>query len=107
MNNIPLHVKEQLKKDPFMQRCALEDDDCAYEPGHRKIEWHHVIIFAGKQVQECWAIVGACSGYHHKFANRKDIQKRFTDSCVSRASDEQLRPFCKVIDYIKMKYDLA
>jgi len=101
VNNIPHALKEKLKKDPFMRRCALEDENCK-----GRIEWHHVFIFAGKQIQESWAIAGACSEYHHRFADRTDIKKRFVHVCLSRASDSELAPYCKVIDYVKMKHEL-
>ncbi len=90
-------------KDEFYQRCCLEDKNCSYEKGHRKIEFHHHIIFGGKQLQEVWAILPVCSGYHHKFARRKDLQEKLTRICVSRATSEELKKVSKVIRYDLMK----
>lgn len=103
MNNIPEKLKLEIKYDPFYEKCCLEDENCSHEPGHRAIEWHHVIIFAGRQVQLKAFIVPACSGYHHKYADRKDIKERFVRIAVTRATVEELKPFCKAVDYIALK----
>lgn len=101
MNNIPLKLKNEIKNDPFYKTCCLKEKDCRFENGHRPIEWHHVVIFAGRQLQEKWAILPACSGYHHKFANRRDIRDRFLRIAVARANKEELGRVSKVINYSK------
>lgn len=103
MNQIPPKIKDEIKPDPFYKRCCLEDADCAFEPGHKKIEWHHSIIFGGRQLQKKWAILPACSGFHHKHADRRDIKERFLVVAVNRATDVELRAVSKVINYFKWR----
>lgn len=101
MNNLPKNLKDDFKTDPFYKSCCLENANCAYETGHRRIEWHHSVIFAGKQLQEKWAILPACSGFHHKFADRHDIKDAFLRIAVRRATEVELARVSKVIDYRK------
>lgn len=103
MNNIPPKLKAEIKADPFYVECCLKDENCAYKAGRRKIEWHHVIIFAGRQLQAKWAIVPACSGYHHEFADRHDIKESFLRIVVNRATDAELDAVSKVINYRKWR----
>ena len=44
--------------DPFMKKCI--HPDCFAKP-----EWEHAWIYAGKQINEAWAIVPVCT-YHHR-----------------------------------------
>lgn len=103
MNNIPPALKKYILTDPYYKKCCLEDEECQYESGHRQIEWHHAIIYAGKQLQKKWAIVPVCSGFHHKYADRSDIKERIVRVCVMRATKEELKEVSKAIDYVKLK----
>ena len=58
MRPIPLELREQIAKDPFMKKCIYAG--CPREP-----EWEHAWIYAGKQINEWWAIVPVCA-YHHR-----------------------------------------
>lgn len=60
MSPIPQKIRFRLESDPFMSRCIHDDDDC-----YGRIEWEHAFMYAGKQVQEWWAIVPCCF-YHHR-----------------------------------------
>ena len=101
MTRIPKKLRNEMALDPFYHDCALsEDGQCIVE---RKIEWHHVLIFAGRQVQSKAFIVPACDGYHHRFATRHDIAQRFLKVSLARATDDELRSMSKAIDYIKMR----
>ena len=67
--NTPSKILEQLKGDPFMYFCihTLFQKDSHLCRG--KVEWHHALIFSGRQIQEAWAIVPLCQ-YHHKQPNK-------------------------------------
>lgn len=58
---IPKEMREQLSEDPFMKRCALWDSECEV-----RIEWHHAISYAGKRVNELWAIIPLCTKHHRE-----------------------------------------
>lgn len=99
MTPIPPDVREAMARDPFMKRCCLASDGmCA-----GRIEWHHAVIFAGRQVQKRFAIIGACKDYHHRFANRKDIAERFLKVVLSRGTEQELFEISKAIDYVALK----
>jgi hypothetical protein len=85
MRPIPPDRRARLSADPRYTYCSIPDEYC--ETG--KIDWHHVWIYAGQQVDEDWAILSACQ-YHHRFANRPDIQRRFQRESLSRATDADL-----------------
>jgi hypothetical protein len=59
---IPKKVKEDCMNDPRYKRCALfglHGHVCA-----GRITWEHALIYAGKQIQEKWAIVPLCERAH-------------------------------------------
>jgi len=59
-----MKLRTEIAKDPFMARCIYCDlkrqNEC-----RGKIEWEHAWIYAGKQINEKWAIVPVCT-YHHR-----------------------------------------
>ena len=60
MNNIPLKLRDELAEETRMKVCARRDEwNCA-----GRITWEHAWIYAKKQIQEKWAILGICE-YHH------------------------------------------
>lgn len=68
MATIPQKIRYTLANDPFMRRCIHDNADC-----EARIEWEHALTFAGKQVQEVWAIIPCCT-YHHR---KNGLNKRF------------------------------
>lgn len=66
---IPEDIREQLADDPFMQNCILAPlDEC-----EGRIEWNHAFTYAGKRVNELWAILPMCTKHH-----REEARWRFT-----------------------------
>jgi hypothetical protein len=55
MHPIPPKLRKQLSIDPYCRTCARANIDCA-----GRITWEHAILYAGRQVQECWAIIPLC-----------------------------------------------
>lgn len=45
--------------DPYYQVCARKNGEC-----QGRITWEHAFIYAGKQINEKWAIIPLCV-YHH------------------------------------------
>jgi len=67
---MPKKLKEILRKKESYKVCFLKDVNCSH-----KIEWHHHFQYAGKQIQEEWAIISLCS-YHHRIVRNKEISNR-------------------------------
>ncbi|NCD40579.1 MAG: hypothetical protein EOL88_00655 [Bacteroidia bacterium] len=64
MKPIPLKMRKEIAEDPFMRSCIY----CDIGKGHEcqgRVEWEHAFLFAGKRINEKWAIVPVCS-YHHR-----------------------------------------
>ena len=103
MNNIPAKLRKEMANDPEMQLCMrkelLNDHVCGSDPLTGKhIEWDHCIIYAGRQLQEAWAIVPTCWQAHR--GGDLDREKQ-TWIALNRATDEQLKSISKAIDYIR------
>ncbi len=92
---IPKKIRDELSEDPFMKKCCIADSYC-----EGKIEWHHALTFAGKRVNEPWCILPVCKKHHKLEAqNRVELIKVM----VRRASEDDLKPYCKAIDYIAIR----
>jgi len=89
MSPIPPKIRAQLEQDPKMRVCIWNNPDCHSElfefPG--RAEWEHAFTYAGKQIQEVWAIVGVC-WYHHRGPG---LKKDFNQYCALRKMDTILK----------------
>lgn len=110
MNNVPKKLKEQWSKNPAKKCCRSDEGNC-----RGRLTKDHTIIYAGKQVQEDWAIVDVCE-YHHavgQYQSGGDLNReKHTYIALCKATDDELRKYSKVINYIalrerlKHKYDI-
>lgn len=65
--------RKRLSKDPFYARCVRHKEDTC----KGRITWEHAFIYAGKQIDEDWAILPLCE-YHHdvgEYQDRGDLDK--------------------------------
>ena len=85
--------------DPYYAKCAVT--------GKRKercrIEWHHNLIYAGRQVNERFAIIPLAQEIHDQ-AREKKVRDLLDWIMLSRATPEELARYSKVIDY-RMKLE--
>lgn len=86
MRPIPKKMRDQMEKDPFMKVCCF--------PGCGAIlpEWHHVWIYAGRQINEPWAIVPGCTYHHRGKGFKKEVFERIS---ICRATQEDLAKYPK------------
>jgi hypothetical protein len=98
MNNIPPKLRNELSKKPFYNKCERGRLGFTSECEGR-ITWEHAIYYAGKQVQEEWAIIPLCE-YHHsvgKWQNNGGINKRLNEwIALSRLFDLEEGEFNKM-----------
>lgn len=88
MNPMPLKLRKQLREEERMQFCEV----CR----NVGVEWDHVFMYAGRQIQEAWNIAALCS-IHHKEktmhsgqyvpATRKQVERR----AIERAGLDHLK----------------
>lgn len=90
MSKIPSWLREELTHDKFMRRCILADsrDQC-----RGRVQWHHVWKYAGKQIQEVFAVMPLCTRHHEYEYRFRDIIKRIS---LSRATPQELLKYPKI-----------
>lgn len=66
--------------------------------------WEHAFIYAGRQIQERWAIICICAAgqdvdrFQDSHRMDKDLNKWVA---LNRATDEELRAYSRAIDYVR------
>jgi hypothetical protein len=89
---IPKSVKNKLEKDPRMETCEY----CGSQP----VQWHHVFLYAGKQMQEPWSIAAACKRCHdkatpHKHGHKPELREFFEWKALQRMGTEDMLKYPK------------
>lgn len=59
MRPIPQKLRLEIAEDLYYKKCARSNCDC-----NGRITLEHAFIYAGKQINEKWAIIPLCV-YHH------------------------------------------
>lgn len=100
MNNVPQHLKEKWNGEKT-KCCRIDEDNCK-----GRLTKDHTIIYAGKQVQEDWAIVDVCE-YHHgvnKYQDTGDLNReKHTWVALNKATDDELIKISKAVDYLALR----
>lgn len=96
MTKIPTRVRVQIENDPNYKVCALIGHH-----GHvcgGRVTMEHALIYAGKQIQEKWAIVPICAKgqevdqYQDAHTMNKDLNKWVA---LNQGSDDDFKMFPK------------
>ncbi len=99
MRRISPKVKEQLLQEP--QVCARLAPECK-----GRITWEHAWTYAGKQIDEAWAIIFLCE-YHHAVNNYQDngnLNKKINQwISLKKATDEELKKYSKAVNLIQQR----
>lgn len=94
MTKIPDALREELSNDPYYQTCARSiEHNC-----QGRITWEHAWIYAGKQIQEKWAIIPLCEFHHavNQFQDSGDLNKHENQRIsLLRATKEDLKKYPK------------
>lgn len=85
MHPIPPRLRRELSKDPYYQTCARADETC-----QGRITWEHAILYAGRQVQERFAIIPLCYFHHLGSGLVKRINIQIA---MSRATPEDKKKY--------------
>ena len=64
MRPIPIKMRNKIAADPFMKVCIYESDDAPNHNCEGNIEFEHAWLYAGKQINEPWAIVPCCTSHN-------------------------------------------
>lgn len=104
MSKIPKKLLATMLADPFYKTCAragLFNHAC-----DGRVTFEHVLIYAGKQVQEVFAILPLCAFAHavDRHQDGGDLNKEVNVwISLNRATDIELSRFSKVINYQWLK----
>ncbi len=88
-------MRNQIAEDIEMSRCIYEQIGRGNEC-NGKVEWEHAIMYAGRQLNEPWAIVGVCT-YHHRGNGLNKNFNRFM--AIRRADIEQVQAKYPKVDW--------
>lgn len=100
MRKISKKVLQQLEDEP--QICARRNDS----PCGGRITYEHSIIYAGRQLDETWAIIKLCECHHgvNTYQDGGDFNKeRNIQIALNRATDDELRAISKSTDYLALR----
>lgn len=97
MRLISMKQRQEMNIDPFMKASCLS--------GGSPVEWHHNMIYGGKQSNEWWTILPLTKEEHRK-ADNKEIKEKLNWIMLNRARDSEILPFCKAVNYLAMKNKL-
>lgn len=104
MRTILPKLKREILADPYYKQCALSGfprHDC-----EGRVTWEHAIIYAGKQLNQKWAIVPLCAKAHavDRFQDAGTMVKdRAVWIALNRATDLELLQVSKGINYHREK----
>jgi hypothetical protein len=96
MNQIPKKLRDEMEADPFYTKCCIT----GVPAGIAKIDWHHNLIFAGKQVQEKFAILPLTKEVHDNIVKYKE---RCNWIMVNKMSEAELDKYSKVFNWRREK----
>lgn len=94
MRPISKKNREIIDTDPYYRKCARSSEmDC-----RGRITIEHALIYAGRQIDEIWALLPICE-YHHAVnlyqdGGKLDKQKHIW-LALNRATDEDLEKYYK------------
>lgn len=93
-------LREEIGNDPEYSRCSL----LGYGECGGRITREHALIYAGKKIQEKFAIIPLCAS-HHNVDEYQDAKTMVKDKNVwvalNRATDNELVRFSKTVSYLR------
>lgn len=95
MRPISPRVRKIIDTDPYYRRCCVSGRTI-------NLEMHHGLIFAGRQVDEAWAILPLTKKIHER-EKEKQIGEYLDWIMLNRATDEQLKKYSKLENLIAKK----
>lgn len=95
-----VELRKEINDDPEYSRCSL----LGYGECGGRITREHALIYAGKKIQERFAIISLCAS-HHNVDEYQDAKTMVKDRniwvALNRASNAELIRFSKTINYLR------
>lgn len=105
MRPITDKVKKILEADPRMKLCAVRHVSLVGACEGR-VEWDHVWIYAGKQINEPWAIVGLCKKHHRNKDGNGYLKSLVQGISIRLATSEDLAKYPRK-NWLQIKHFLG
>lgn len=86
-----MKMRDELASLPRMKRCAVAG--MGYESCDGRIEFDHVWIYAGRQINELWAILGLCHCHHVAKDGNFLLKETILRASLRIATDEDLAKY--------------
>lgn len=104
MTPIPPKIRKKIGDDLYYKICAIVDDDCM-----GRIQFHHVWIYRGKQIQEVFAILPVCEHHHDMVKKSREIKGILELVSLQRATKEELgrypnKDWRQITNYLNKKF---
>lgn len=99
MNNTPDWIRKYWTEHPAKFCARSLEKNC-----HGRLTKEHVFIYAGRQIQELWAIIDLCE-YHHavnQYMDRGDLRKRVNEAIASKQASHEQRKRYEKLDWFKL-----
>lgn len=91
MRKIPKKLIAELENDPYYKKC------CITGRNDERIEFHHNLIYAGKQVNEKFCILPLLQSIHRDIVKYKEVCDWIM---VNRGTTEELHKYSKAKNYL-------
>lgn len=93
MNNIPTKLRKELSLDPNMHRCmrANDKDEDGRKECMGRVTYEHCWMYAGRQIQEKFAIIPLCI-HHHLGSGLNKKKNRWYSINKMSSEDEKKYP---------------
>lgn len=95
MRPIPKKLLKDILADPYYKKCVRHKEmKCS-----GRITLEHALIYAGKQINEKWAILPVCEKHHavNRFQDAGDLDKRYHEYvAVNRMTSEDEKKYPRV-----------
>lgn len=88
MRPIPPKMRQEMADDSYYQVCAWHRK----KHPNKRLQWHHNLIHAGRQVNRKWAILPLCQEIH-EIVSRREVREYLDWVMLSRAPENELEEF--------------
>lgn len=93
MRPIPPKMRQGLSEDPRMKVCAVSNLQSLYGACSVKIDYDHVWVYAAKQINEPWAILGVCRTHHDMKNGNREIRETIQRTSLRLATEIDLAKY--------------
>lgn len=90
MRKISGRVSRVLERMPRMRTCEIGAWHPELGPCKGRIQWHHVWIYGDNQIDEVWAILGACECHHEAVKTDRRVREAFERRSLEIATRTEL-----------------